>query len=96
MNEPIFVCDIVPRIIGGRVSGGRAAAGASGAAGVQEAPSWRDDVSKRVCVRVTRTSMPALKIVCKSVRDGVWCLVGQTSAHIKCKQEGDNALKVQT
>ena len=31
----------------------RGAAGASGAAGVQEAPSWLNDVSERVCVRVT-------------------------------------------
>ena len=50
----------------------------------------KHDVSERVCVRVTRVSMPtALKIVCETVRDGVWCPVGQTSAHIKCKQEGD-------
>jgi hypothetical protein len=50
VNEPILVRYCPAHYRGPRFRG---AAGASGAAGVQEAPSWLNDVSERVCVRVT-------------------------------------------
>ena len=72
----------------------RGAAGASGAAGVQEAPSWLNDVSERVCVRVTRASMPtALKIVCETV-SGVWWY--RRVRTLSANRRVTDALKVQT
>ncbi len=72
----------------------RGAAGALGAAGVQEAPSWCDDVSERVCVRVTRASTPtALKIVCETV-SGVWW--DRRVRTLSANRRVTDALKVQT
>ena len=61
---------------------------------MQEAPSWLNDVSERVCVRVTRASMPtALKIVCETV-SGVWW--DRRVRTLSANRRVTDALKVQT